>query len=90
MNWLRDKIEERKQEYTDTGYDSFESGYSVSLDWVLSLIDQAKCEYKLIDEDNNIWQCSNCDHEGIIVEGSPEENEIKHCPYCGFGIKWRG
>jgi predicted RNA-binding Zn-ribbon protein involved in translation (DUF1610 family) len=87
MNWLKDKIKERAQEYTDTGYDSFESGYSVALDWILSLIDQAKCDYSLIDEDYNTWECSNCNYEGIIVEGTPEENEIRYCPHCGFEIK---
>jgi predicted RNA-binding Zn-ribbon protein involved in translation (DUF1610 family) len=82
MNWLRDRINAKLKNC----YNPDNEG-DMALEWVLSLIDQAKCEYTLIDDDCNVWQCSNCGMEWILENGSPKENEMKFCPKCGFEIK---
>ena len=30
---------------------------------------------------------TECKHTFIIMEGTPEENNFKYCPYCGGEIK---
>lgn len=35
------------------------------------------------DEDNGVFQCSNCKEEFVLISGSPKENEYNYCPNCG-------
>lgn len=35
------------------------------------------------DEENNVFQCSNCKEEFVLISGSPKENEYNYCPHCG-------
>ena len=44
------------------------------------------CLYKLVDDDNNIYKCSNCKEEWQITEGTLEDNNIHYCPICGYKI----
>ena len=91
MNWLKDKIEERIKQYEFENdkiyYDENRQQRLLEAREILSLIDQAVCEYTLVDEDRNLWKCSNCSYEGIINKGGPKDNGIKYCPHCGFEIK---
>lgn len=44
------------------------------------------CLYKQTDEDNNIYECSNCKEEWQLTEGNLEDNHIHYCPVCGYKI----
>lgn len=35
------------------------------------------------DEENNVFQCSNCKEEFVLISGSPKDNGYEYCPYCG-------
>lgn len=35
------------------------------------------------DEENGVFQCSNCKEEFVLISGSPKENEYNYCPHCG-------
>ena len=39
------------------------------------------------EEDYNgdavIWTCSRCKDSSVMYEGTPKENGMKFCPYCG-------
>ena len=35
------------------------------------------------DEENGVFQCSNCKEEFVLISGSPKENEYEYCPHCG-------
>ena len=35
------------------------------------------------DEENGVFQCSNCKEEFVLVSGSPKENGYEYCPHCG-------
>ena len=35
------------------------------------------------DEDNNVYQCSNCKEEFVLISGSPKDNGYEYCPHCG-------
>lgn len=35
------------------------------------------------DEENGVFQCSNCKEEFMLISGSPKENEYEYCPHCG-------
>lgn len=30
-----------------------------------------------------VWTCTNCKDSDILYEGTPKENGMKFCPYCG-------
>ena len=40
------------------------------------------CHWELEDEDSNAYntECKDCFY---LTEGTPEENHIKFCPFCG-------
>ena len=44
------------------------------------------CEWKLIDEEANVYDTS-CRNPHILIEGTPKENNYEYCPYCGKKIK---
>lgn len=35
------------------------------------------------DEENGVFQCSNCKEEFVLISGSPKENKYEYCPNCG-------
>lgn len=39
--------------------------------------------WKQIDDDTNIWSCSECDEPFILMDGTPIENKYYYCPHCG-------
>ena len=39
--------------------------------------------WKQIDDDTNIWSCSECDEPFILIDGTPIENKYYYCPHCG-------
>ena len=42
------------------------------------------CRWKM--DDDGIWQ-TKCENSFIICnEGTPEENNMEYCPYCGYKI----
>lgn len=44
------------------------------------------CEWRLCDEDANVYDTS-CRNPHILIEGTPKENNYEYCPYCGKKIK---
>ncbi len=44
------------------------------------------CTYTLSDENWNVYECSYCKELWILSEGTPEENGMKYCPFCGCEI----
>ena len=44
------------------------------------------CEWKLCDEETNVYDTS-CRNPHILIEGTPKENNYEYCPYCGKKIK---
>lgn len=33
--------------------------------------------------DEYYYSCSACDNDWVCIEGSPEDNNMNYCPYCG-------
>lgn len=46
------------------------------------------CEWKLDIEEANAWG-SACGHSLWFETGTPRENEMKFCPYCGRNLTMR-
>lgn len=44
------------------------------------------CEWKLDEPDYNAWK-GTCGRMWCLTEGTPNENKIKFCPYCGKPIR---
>lgn len=40
-------------------------------------------QHSYFDEDNGVFQCSNCKEEFVLISGSPKENGYNYCPHCG-------
>lgn len=46
-----------------------------------------ECIYTLIDDDINTWECSNCKNWWQLTYGTPKDNKMEYCPYCGSKIR---
>jgi hypothetical protein len=44
------------------------------------------CKWICISEDENLWS-TECDHAFQITNGTPIENRMSYCPYCGGDIE---
>ena len=49
-------------------------------------VDDCVCEWRLCDEEANVYDTS-CRNPHILIEGTPKENNYEYCPYCGKRIK---
>ena len=47
--------------------------------------DDDSCEWRLCDEEANVYDTS-CRNPHILIEGTPQENNYEFCPYCGKKI----
>jgi hypothetical protein len=41
------------------------------------------CTYTLVDDETNTWECSKCRHWWSLNNGSPFDNNMRFCPFCG-------
>lgn len=44
------------------------------------------CIWRLDDQDQGVWE-SSCGNAFSIVYGSPVQNDMRFCPYCGHPMK---
>lgn len=51
-----------------------------------SCISDDVCEWRLCDEETNVYDTS-CKNPHIMIEGTPRENNYSYCPYCGKKIE---
>ena len=49
-------------------------------------VDDDVCEWKLEDEEANLY-LTECQQRQLIFDGTPKENNYEYCPYCGKKIK---
>lgn len=61
--------------------------YRNSLEEIIKEVNKNTCTYKQIEEDYNVWSCSNCECAWRIEEGTPANNNVNYCPECGARIK---
>ena len=43
-----------------------------------------KCKWEY-DDTHDCWE-TGCNNAFTLIEGSPENNNMKYCPYCGKEI----
>lgn len=46
-----------------------------------------KCVWREFESDDCDWWDTGCAHAYTIIEGTPLENEMKYCTYCGKEIE---
>jgi len=47
-----------------------------------------ECEWKLEDDEEGVWY-SACGDAWIFEEGTPADNMMKYCPFCGCLLTMR-
>ena len=57
-----------------------------SVDVVVEELSDDVCEWRLCDEEANVYDTS-CRNPHILIEGTPIDNNYEYCPYCGKKIK---
>ena len=45
-------------------------------------------DYCKWEEDEDCWK-TECGNKFELTEGTPQDNEMKYCPFCGRKIKWK-
>ena len=40
-------------------------------------------KWELVNEDENVYMCSNCGDEFITIDGTATGNHMIYCPFCG-------
>ena len=43
--------------------------------------------YKPNEYDDDTYECSQCGEPGTLIDGTPEENNMKFCPNCGADMR---
>ena len=81
---------ESAQDSADQLYDLLiekgRSGENVGVENVVSAAGRdGFCEWTLYDEENNLWE-TECDEISQIMDGTPKENTMRFCCYCGKKI----
>lgn len=49
---------------------------------------KGKWVYKPDEYDDNTYECSQCGEPWTLIDGTPEENNMKFCPNCGAKLEW--
>lgn len=40
-------------------------------------------EFHCVNDDKNVYMCTNCGGEWCLETGTPEENDMEWCSFCG-------
>lgn len=81
---LRDEVDSTLNWNTNNEYNMYSD--------VMNMIDNAPtedvqpvihAEWELVNEDENVYMCSNCGDEFITIDGTATENHMLYCPFCG-------
>lgn len=88
----RQKLLKKKQYSFQTEYGAFpRHDYFIKISDIrsMSAVDMQRHAHweqpSYFDEENGVFQCSNCKEEFVLISGSPKENEYEYeyCPHCG-------
>ena len=79
-----------KKYVTPYGNNGYKDTKAISINKAIEIVKQGGayddvCEWKY-NNSEYYWE-SSCKHLHIFMSDGPEENEYKHCPYCGKKIK---
>ena len=48
---------------------------------------KGKWVYKPNEYDDSTYECSQCGEPWTLIDGTPEENNMKFCPNCGADMR---
>ena len=51
------------------------------------VVERKRGKWDIADGDANVWYCSECGNEWMLNDGTPEENNMAYCPYCGADMR---
>ena len=47
-------------------------------------------KWETVNEDWDVYECSVCQHEFMLIAGKPRDNSYNFCPNCGADMDTRG
>ena len=87
-----DAIQQRADR-VDSVYSAFWEGLIIAQDIVKNIPSaeperkRGKWVYKPNEYDDNTYECSQCGEPWTLIDGTPEENNMKFCPNCGAELR---
>ena len=79
-------VEELEEKIADMNFCEYRDAFIDAIEIVKQGdVSDDVCEWKY-NNSEYYWE-SSCEHLHIFMSDGPEENEYKHCPYCGKKIK---
>ncbi len=85
-----------RDQYDDQPIDDMSVGWNAGLSCAIGqiesipasiVIERKKGEWIDRDDIYNMWGCSVCGEEFVLVEGTPNSNEYNYCPFCGADMR---
>ena len=75
-------------------YDRYPDDIDAEYTWALAMAIEAlsqperpKGRWELIQDDWNVYQCSECKEWWTLESGTPQENSMNFCPNCGADMR---
>lgn len=64
-------------------------GETFSRDKVLAMLEEARkaADCAWMEDESGEYYDTSCGHAFVLIEGTPAENDMRFCPYCG-GKLW--
>ncbi len=72
--------------YLVIGVGDLPTAYQPGISFVEIEADLTGCLWKIENADEGVWT-TLCGELFVMIDGSPTENEMIFCPYCGRGIQ---
>ena len=67
-------------------YSESDIGYMIRKQPAADVAPVKHCKWTCTDESAGVYNCSYCDGDFLILEGTPDDNSINYCPHCGAKI----
>lgn len=45
-----------------------------------------RAKWNCVNENENVYMCSNCGYEFMLNDGNPKEHDMKYCCCCGANL----
>ena len=81
---LRPRIYKSREQF-EKSFPAFREGAAELIEYAptIDAVPVVRCKWVCTDESAGVYNCSACDGDFLILDGTPAENDIHYCPNCG-------